>query len=82
SCMDLGLTGDTAVAHLAGVIGVRVWTMIPYVPDWRWMNKGNTTYSYSAMRLFRQIEFGNWRGVIDSMTNEIKQLPTMERSAQ
>ncbi|MBL7050079.1 MAG: tetratricopeptide repeat protein [Nitrospira sp.] len=82
SCMDLVITVDTAIAHLAGALGIRVWTMIPYVPDWRWMNKGNTTYWYSSMRLFRQIEFGNWRGVIDSMTNEIKQLPTMERSAQ
>jgi hypothetical protein len=52
--LDLVVTVDTSVAHLAGAIGKEVWTMIPWNPDWRWKIKGEKTDWYPSMRLFRQ----------------------------
>ncbi len=52
--LDLVVTVDTSVGHLAGAIGKEVWMMIPWNPDWRWKIKGDTTDWYPSMRLFRQ----------------------------
>ena len=58
--MDVVITVDTAVAHLAGALGLHVWTMIPYSPDWRWMLKRTDSPWYPTMKLFRQHEWGEW----------------------
>jgi tetratricopeptide (TPR) repeat protein len=58
--LDLVVTTDTSVAHLAGGLGVPVWVALPYSADWRWGATGSTTPWYPSMRLFRQILRGNW----------------------
>jgi tetratricopeptide (TPR) repeat protein len=63
SNLDLVITCDTAVAHLAGALGVVVWTALPSVPDWRWLlDRGDSPW-YPTMRLFRQERRGDWQGV-------------------
>jgi hypothetical protein len=65
SQLDLVIGVDTAVIHLAGALGRPVWTLLSYVPDWRWMLDGETTPWYPTMRLFRQAGAGDWRGVME-----------------
>jgi hypothetical protein len=62
--LDLVLTVDTSVAHLAGALGKPVWLLLSYVPDWRWMLTGETTPWYPTMRLFRQTQQGDWAAVL------------------
>jgi Flp pilus assembly protein TadD len=61
--LDLVITSDTAIAHLAGALGARVWLALAHVPDWRWGLAGETTPWYPTMRLFRQDRPGDWEGV-------------------
>jgi ADP-heptose:LPS heptosyltransferase len=65
--LDLVITVDTAVAHLAGALGVPTWTMLPHAPDWRWLAGRDDTPWYSTMRLFRQTQPGDWIGLAGSV---------------
>jgi len=69
--LDLVLSVDTAVAHLAGAIGAPVWTLLPYVPDWRWMLDRDDSPWYPTMRLFRQQHRGEWQPVIERVAAEL-----------
>ncbi|MCW6038991.1 hypothetical protein K4A83_22450, partial [Spirulina subsalsa FACHB-351] len=62
--LDLVITVDTSVAHLAGALGKPVWTLLCYAPDWRWMLDRHDTPWYPTMRLFRQTVPQDWSGVI------------------
>ena len=73
--LDLVISVDTAIAHLAGGLGVKVWTMLPKVPDWRWLLDREDTPWYPTMRLFRQSRAGNWSCVIATMRDELQRLP-------
>jgi hypothetical protein len=67
SQLDLLITIDTAAAHLAGALGVKTWTLLPYAPDWRWTMAGDSTPWYPAMRLFRQAEIDRWEDVVEQV---------------
>jgi len=69
--LDLIVTVDTAVAHLAGGLALPVWTLLPFVPDWRWGLEGETTPWYPTMRLFRQPVLGDWEAVISKVTRAL-----------
>ncbi len=62
--LDLIITVDTSVAHLAGALGRPVWTLLPFIPDWRWLLDRSDSPWYSSMRLFRQSQPGNWHDVV------------------
>lgn len=70
--MDLVITVDTAVAHLAGALGKPVWILLPQSCDWRWCSEGDTTPWYPSARLFRQSEFLQWGPVIESVIQELR----------
>jgi hypothetical protein len=69
--LDLVITVDTAVAHLAGALGKSVWTLLTYAPDWRWLLNREDSPWYPTMRLFRQPVAGDWAAVIDRVAFEL-----------
>jgi hypothetical protein len=72
--LDLLITVDTAVAHLAGALGKECWVLLPYcMTDWRWLRAGDRSAWYpKGMRLFRQKEMGNWSDTIDEVVNALQ----------
>lgn len=72
--LDLIVTIDTAVAHLAGGLGRPVWLVLPYWSDWRWGLLGNKSPWYPTMRIFRQSEPGAWGPVFDEVTRALQQI--------
>jgi tetratricopeptide (TPR) repeat protein len=70
--MDVIITVDTAAAHLAGALGLPVWLMLPFAPDWRWMLDRDDSPWYPTMRLFRQGNIGDWDGVIARVVEELR----------
>lgn len=79
SNLDLVITPDTMVAHLAGSLGKSVWTMLLFDCDWRWMGTGETTSWYPSMRLFRQPKRGDWPSVTKAVKEELKSLLAGQR---
>lgn len=74
--LDLVITVDTSVAHLAGAMGKKTWILLPFYPDWRWLLDREDTPWYPSMRLFRQPDHGEWGTVIERVTSELrKSLP-------
>jgi tetratricopeptide (TPR) repeat protein len=69
--MDLIISIDTAVAHLAGALGKPVWLVLPYVPDWRWMLDRSDSPWYPTFRLFRQSAWGDWAGVFEQVNQAL-----------
>ncbi len=65
--MDLIITIDTYIAHLAGCVGTPAWVMLPYSPDWRWQLDRTESPWYPTLRLFRQEAPGDWESVIDKV---------------
>jgi tetratricopeptide (TPR) repeat protein len=63
--LDLIISVDTALAHLAGALGKPTWTLLPFAPDWRWLLKREDTPWYPTMRLFRQDMPGDWQEVFE-----------------
>lgn len=74
SNLDLVITIDTAVAHLAGAMGIPTWLLLPAVPDWRWLRERNDSPWYPSMRLFRQPVPGNWQTVVENVTSALHEL--------
>lgn len=68
NALDLLITVDTGIAHLAGALGMPVWILLPRVPDWRWGSSGNSTAWYPTARLFRQPVRGDWARVLTNVS--------------
>ena len=73
-CLDLVLTIDTAVAHLAGALGRPVWLALQHVPHWTWMLDRADSPWYPSMRLFRQTRRDHWDSVFDEIAAELRGL--------
>ncbi|HVT87837.1 MAG TPA: tetratricopeptide repeat-containing glycosyltransferase family protein [Tepidisphaeraceae bacterium] len=72
--LDLLITVDTAVAHLAGALGKPVWLLLPFSPDWRWLLNRDDSPWYPSMRLFRQPRIGDWETPIRRIIEELSRL--------
>ena len=79
--VDLVITADTAVAHLAGALGRPVWLLLKQLPDWRWGLTGNGTPWYPSMRLFRQPARGDWQPCFDAIERELKAILALAAAA-
>jgi len=71
--LELVITVDTAVAHLAGALGAAVWVALPFAPDWRWLLERPDSPWYPTMRLFRQDTPGDWSGVFARIETALRE---------
>jgi ADP-heptose:LPS heptosyltransferase len=78
ACCDLVISSDTAVAHLAGGLGLPTWLLLQQVPDWRWGLEGDTSFWYPSLRLFRQRRAGDWDEVLARVTEEVQALLALQ----
>lgn len=69
--LDLVISVDTMNAHLAGALGLPVWTLLPARCDWRWMTERDDSPWYPTMRLFRQRRVGDWRSVVEDVVRNL-----------
>jgi tetratricopeptide (TPR) repeat protein len=74
SCLDLVITVDTSIAHLAGALGRPTWILLPYVPDWRWLLDRDDSPWYPTVRLFRQTETREYGSVLGRVRTELAAL--------
>jgi tetratricopeptide (TPR) repeat protein len=72
AALDLIISVDNTAVHLAGALGVTAWTLIPFVPDWRWMIDREDSLWYPTLRLFRQQAIGSWKQVIAKVSEELQ----------
>jgi tetratricopeptide (TPR) repeat protein len=75
ACCDLVISSDTALAHLAGGLGLPTWLLLRDLPDWRWGLEGDASFWYPSLRLFRQRRRGDWDEVIDRVAGALGALP-------
>ncbi len=73
--LDLVITSDTSVAHLAGAMGKPVWILLQSMPDWRWLLEREDSPWYPTMRLFRQGTLGDWEGVLTRVKRALDAYP-------
>ncbi len=70
--LDLVVAVDTSVAHLAAALGVATWILIPFHPDWRWLESApDSTPWYASARLFRQPRYGDWEAVVNRIHQQL-----------
>ncbi len=72
ACCDLVISSDTAIAHLAGALGVPTWVALKCFPDWRWLLNRSDSPWYPSMRLFRQLAPGDWNSVFVEMEQALR----------
>ena len=73
--LDLVITVDTAVAHVAGAMGKPAWVLLPFAPDWRWGLRQSESAWYPSLKLFRQSQRGLWDDVFDKVALELALFP-------
>ncbi len=71
SALDLVISVDTSIAHLAGALARPTWILLPFAPDWRWRTTGNASPWYPTVRLFRQSRHGDWAGVVGNVAESL-----------
>ncbi|HSS12922.1 MAG TPA: tetratricopeptide repeat-containing glycosyltransferase family protein, partial [Rhizomicrobium sp.] len=76
--LDLVISADTGIAHLAGALGRPVWVALKHVPDWRWLLDRADTPWYPTMRLFRQPARGDWPGVFAEMATALREIDALK----
>lgn len=74
AALDLVITVDTSIAHLAGALGKPAWVLLSHYPDWRWLLERTDSPWYPTLRLFRQETLGDWEPVIDRVREELGKL--------
>jgi tetratricopeptide (TPR) repeat protein len=74
TCLDLFVTSDTAVAHLAGALGVPTWMPLSTTPDWRWMTGREDCPWYPSMRIYRQEKFMDWDPVFQRIVSDLRRI--------
>ena len=70
--LDLVISVDTALLHLAGAMGKCVWALLPFAPDWRWMLVRSDSPWYPTMKIFRQTVAGDWDGVFSNVADDLR----------
>ena len=71
--LDLVITVDTSVAHLAGALGIPAFVLLPFQPDYRWLLDRNDSPWYPTLRLYRQPAYGDWESVIHQIIKDLTQ---------
>jgi ADP-heptose:LPS heptosyltransferase len=79
AALDLVITVDTSVAHLAGALGRPVWVLLPHSLDWRWLHEREDSPWYPTMRLFRQRKTLEWNDVLSRVSAELARVVAGER---
>jgi ADP-heptose:LPS heptosyltransferase len=84
--MDLVISVDTSIAHLAGALGKPLWILLPYASEWRWKNRSSTSSPwYPTARLLRQAIEGSWEQPFSQLDQELahfsKDMPYLQRGA-
>jgi len=76
--MDLVISVDTSVAHLAAALGIPTWVLLPYNPDWRWLLDREDSPWYSSMKLYRQTKIDDWTSVFEKIKSDLRSLSLNE----
>lgn len=76
--LDLVITVDTAIAHIAGALGARAWLLLPYSTDWRWIAGRTDSPWYPSMRIFKQKKAFDWESVMNEVEKALKELLAQE----
>jgi hypothetical protein len=72
--LDLIIGVSNATLHLAGALGIKAWSLLPFVPSWRWGYEGSSTAWYPSLKLYRQAKAGDWKSVIDDIGKDLRSL--------
>jgi Flp pilus assembly protein TadD len=78
--LDLVISVDSGVAHLAGALGKPVWVLVPFAPDWRWITERVDSPWYPTMRLYRQTRLGDWTAPVDAVRADLEALAMSKHS--